>query len=54
VIPEIQEHPKSTQVQLGGHAIFRCVAHGQAPLKYQWFKDQDAIPGELKFIQMAW
>ncbi|XP_076466022.1 mucosa-associated lymphoid tissue lymphoma translocation protein 1-like [Babylonia areolata] len=45
LIPEIQEHPKSCQVQLGGHAIFRCIAHGKGPLHYQWFKDCDSIPG---------
>lgn len=45
MIPEIVEHPKSCQVQLGGHAIFRCIAHGLKPLRYQWFKDADSIPG---------
>lgn len=45
LMPEIQEHPKSCQVQLGGHAIFRCVAHGLGPLRFQWFKDCDSIPG---------
>ncbi|KAL8591249.1 hypothetical protein ACOMHN_017573 [Nucella lapillus] len=47
LIPEIQEHPKSCQVQLGGHAIFRCGAHGLGPLNYQWFKDCDSIPGAV-------
>lgn len=47
LIPEIREHPKSCQVQLGGHAIFRCVAHGHGQLKYQWFKDLDAIQGAM-------
>ncbi len=43
--PQILTQPQSQLVAAGGSAIFSVGAIGEAPLDYQWFLENTAIPG---------
>lgn len=45
-MPVIATHPSSQTVTLGGSVTFSVSATGDAPLSYQWSKDDVEIPGE--------
>lgn len=44
-MPVIATHPASQTVALGGAVTFSVTATGDAPLSYQWSKDDVEIPG---------
>jgi hypothetical protein len=46
VAPSISAQPTDRTVQAGGVAIFSVLATGSAPLRYQWFRNGQAITGE--------
>ena len=43
--PFMVDQPLSTACNLGGSAEMRVVADGSGPLRYQWYFEEDAIPG---------
>lgn len=43
--PAIIIQPADLQVSIGGRAVFSVGATGTPPLRYQWFRDNDALPG---------
>lgn len=44
-VPTVASQPANLQVQLGGRAVFSVGAAGTPPLRYQWFRDGEALPG---------
>ncbi len=55
--PSITKQPVDTTVKLGTNAILSVKAVGSSVLKYQWFKDDEELPGkvfsELSFNPMT-
>jgi alpha-tubulin suppressor-like RCC1 family protein len=43
--PEILEHPSSQWAVLGGAVFFRVQTSGDLPLQFQWFHDEQPVPG---------
>ena len=53
--PEIQAHPDSVNIDVGGTATFTVVASGEG-LTYQWFSDETPladIPGKIAGVTSA-
>lgn len=46
VPPAITQHPKSTIVRAGEEAVLTVEAVGSVPIEYQWFKNDEPLPGE--------
>lgn len=44
-IPTITSQPADQAVPLGARAVFSVGADGTPPLRYQWFKNDEALPG---------
>lgn len=43
--PSIGSQPADLRVQMGGRAVFSVGADGTPPLRYQWFRNDEALPG---------
>jgi len=43
--PFIASQPVDIEVPFGGRAVFSVGAEGTPPLRYQWFRDDEALPG---------
>ena len=43
--PVITSEPADLEIPLGGRAVFSVGAAGTPPLRYQWFKEGEALPG---------
>lgn len=43
--PVIATQPRALKVPLGGRAVFSVGADGTRPLRYQWFRGNEALPG---------
>ena len=43
--PVITSQPPAQQVPLGGRVVLSVGADGTPPLRYQWFRDGEALPG---------
>lgn len=48
--PTIQTHPLSQHPRLGQPFVLTVLATGTPPLSYQWYKNGQPLPGELKFV----
>ena len=46
VPPAITQQPNSVTANLGNNVTFTVKATGTAPLSYQWFENDDPMPGE--------
>jgi hypothetical protein len=46
--PFIVQQPQSVNPSLGSRVTFSVRANGSAPLSYQWFYGNDALPGETR------
>ena len=44
-VPVITNQPQAQQAPFGGRAVFSVGADGTAPLRYQWFRNDEALPG---------
>jgi len=55
--PSISKQPEDTTVAEGTDAVFEVEANGSEPLRYQWYKNGDTIPGatssELKLSKVT-
>lgn len=43
--PQIISQPQAQQAPFGGRTVFSVGADGTAPLRYQWFRNDEALPG---------
>jgi subtilisin family serine protease len=43
--PVITSQPVARAIPLGGRTVFSVGAEGAPPLRYQWFRDDEALPG---------
>lgn len=48
--PQITEHPKPISVEVGESAQFSVAATGEPAPSYQWYRNDQAIPGETQAV----
>ena len=48
--PVITSHPQSDEILLGYHVVLEVTAYGAMPLYYQWYYENDIVPGMYVII----
>jgi len=48
--PVIISHPQNVEILKGYKVTLEVIAHGTMPLYYQWYFEDNIIPGMLHYI----